>query len=851
MDTHIKNNPVIDLSMKLLKCEGSYEELFKKSISDQLVQSVTERHIEETIDFTEFVKDRDPKSALIISSVNMGFASIIEIGRNIRAKMNACHGLLLMDEDQKYSLKFLLTARELYLKEGMDKHVAGCEVNISILCRNIGNYDKAFDSLHSAINIFKKYGMKGEIARCYMQMGIICWKLDRYGDALYLINTSKTAFKSLGSEEAFASCLINEANILDEIGKNRAALKNYVLAKRVFKRKMKEKDVAKCDLNIAIQFLILGNHQKALILLESLKTFFQKASMIDSLAKCNMNIAIANHNLNNFANSMKYYKISLDFFKKFGWTQSVIECELNMANTYGALGDYDNALFLYNKVEKNNPHPGLKWKSLYGAGEIYEKKGDHEKALPLYIKSIDSIEQIYNRVDQLDHRIKFWGSVYDVYYKTIRCCLELGDYKTALELIERQKNKTLNELLQNKSEYMREEESDFNINTKMNYSKIKALATEYKVVLIELYPMEKNTIIFIIRPDIQEDVCTITINYSYHNLSDDIQVLFKRYHKFINETNHQKRTEARIDWEKYLEKILSFLYEELFSKLKDYIDTDDRIVFIPYSLYHFIPLHAMFSDSYDGNRKYIIEDYIISYSPSAKLLQNCLQRKRKNKKKMILAGANPKNFLNLFYAHSELDSIKCMFEGPDPIYQACKADIINLDHETHFFHYAGHSQFDSLVLHKNDGSNSEEKLNLYDILMNVYLPKTYLVTLSSCETGLNDPGMVDECIGLTSAFLYSGSATVISSLWSISDVSTTLLMNKMYTNIKKGMTKVEALRDAQLWLKQRENNKEHLDILSDIDNIHWSDTNLPTPKIPDFSSIFYWAGFICSGDNLD
>ncbi len=60
----------------------------------------------------------------------------------------------------------------------------------------------------------------------------------------------------------------------------------------------------------------------------------------------------------------------------------------------------------------------------------------------------------------------------------------------------------------------------------------------------------------------------------------------------------------------------------------------------------------------------------------------------------------------------------------------------------------------------------------------------------------------DEYIGLSSGFLYAGAATVISSLWAVDDLSTSLLMNRLYENmIPKKMGNAAALRDAQLWVR--------------------------------------------------
>ena len=72
-----------------------------------------------------------------------------------------------------------------------------------------------------------------------------------------------------------------------------------------------------------------------------------------------------------------------------------------------------------------------------------------------------------------------------------------------------------------------------------------------------------------------------------------------------------------------------------------------------------------------------------------------------------------------------------------------------------------------------------------------------LVVLSGCETGLGKLSSGDELIGLTRAFIYAGTPSVVASLWKVDDHSTAQLLSGFYKNLRT-MTKVEALRQAQL-----------------------------------------------------
>ena len=69
--------------------------------------------------------------------------------------------------------------------------------------------------------------------------------------------------------------------------------------------------------------------------------------------------------------------------------------------------------------------------------------------------------------------------------------------------------------------------------------------------------------------------------------------------------------------------------------------------------------------------------------------------------------------------------------------------------------------------------------------------KANLVVLSGCDTGLGKLSTGDELVGLTRAFIYAGTPSVVASLWSVDDSSTAQLMASFYRNLKT-MSKVEA-----------------------------------------------------------
>jgi CHAT domain-containing protein len=77
-----------------------------------------------------------------------------------------------------------------------------------------------------------------------------------------------------------------------------------------------------------------------------------------------------------------------------------------------------------------------------------------------------------------------------------------------------------------------------------------------------------------------------------------------------------------------------------------------------------------------------------------------------------------------------------------------------------------------------------------------------LVVLAACDTGMNATRPGDELIGLTRSILYAGARSVLVSLWPVDQSSTALLLDALYRELGRHANKAEALRAAQLAVRE-------------------------------------------------
>src|SRR5581483_3925664 len=121
----------------------------------------------------------------------------------------------------------------------------------------------------------------------------------------------------------------------------------------------------------------------------------------------------------------------------------------------------------------------------------------------------------------------------------------------------------------------------------------------------------------------------------------------------------------------------------------------------------------------------------------------------------------------------------------------------------------------------NGGSlpeDAEDGLLTAEDVCGLDLQATELVVLSACDTGRGEVRTGEGVFGLQRAFILAGAKTLVMSLWSVPDEPTRELMEDFYKRILAGEGRADALRNAQLQLRQK----------------------YPDP--------FYWGAFICQGD---
>jgi CHAT domain-containing protein len=328
------------------------------------------------------------------------------------------------------------------------------------------------------------------------------------------------------------------------------------------------------------------------------------------------------------------------------------------------------------------------------------------------------------------------------------------------------------------------------------------------------------------------------------------------------------------------------LYDLLFTTdIKNLIAISNNLYIVPTGPLYLLPFEAL----KNKNGRYLIEDYAVSYLSSASLLGILRQsqaRRNQSAPHPLLAFANPVykdvkptkqaslsnpmdrqeprfgkvseflnkflrsemqgNFINLEETEEEAIKISDILNAPsssNPLQlreKASRSNVLNfaadgrLD-DYRYLVFACHGiipesttmvKQPALVLSQPDpvtnGCGFLTMSDVFGLKMNADL-----ITLSACNTGRGESVPSEGVMGLTRAFMYAGTPSVTVTLWSVDSFAAKELNVGLFKHLKKGKSRMEALRRIKLAMINGEFEDDH--------GKKWQDP-------------YYWAPVVMFGD---
>jgi len=311
-----------------------------------------------------------------------------------------------------------------------------------------------------------------------------------------------------------------------------------------------------------------------------------------------------------------------------------------------------------------------------------------------------------------------------------------------------------------------------------------------KSVLLEFLSTDEKTIIFVIRQDWEEkgildkEPLIFEANFTENDAIQcvsQIRGLYSEWKEKHYEPDYLKeiKLEERTDFYTIGDKIFS---DDLMSAIDGY----DLIYFVPFSALHHLPLHAM---RYKGSD--IVDNFAFSYLPSASVLQFINADKERPKAFNFKGvGVDFKAEWKEFAKEVREIAKEPFWQNSDCFIQsnATKENFFIDNSSYNILHCSTHGYFDKanpmesgIILYmpeqvraksreelktklQNDSEFKASLITVNDLIKNLNTPFE-LVFFSACVSGENKNEAGDELIGLSRGLFYSGSKSMILSLF--------------------------------------------------------------------------------------
>lgn len=219
-----------------------------------------------------------------------------------------------------------------------------------------------------------------------------------------------------------------------------------------------------------------------------------------------------------------------------------------------------------------------------------------------------------------------------------------------------------------------------------------------------------------------------------------------------------------------------------------------------------LPLHAAWREHH-GARRALIDDYLITYAPSALALATMREAyaARAPAATGLLAIVDPRE--DDERAAAEGRRVAALFT-PDAVTilqgaAATQAAIVTGARTRTHVHFAGHAHFNyQEPMYTGLWIGDGNFFLVPEVIAELRLDSARLVSLSAPETALTDllrdP---DEQTGLSTAFAIAGAPGIVAASWEVGD-TTSVMMERLYRfHLDDGVAPAAALREAQRWAR--------------------------------------------------
>ncbi|MGB0383827.1 MAG: tetratricopeptide repeat protein [Ardenticatenaceae bacterium] len=744
--------------------------------------------------------------------------------------------------------------------------------NIGTVYENQGKYEKALEEYEQALFIRREVGDRaGEgttlnnIGTAYHDQGKYEQALEQYQQALFIT-------REVGDRAGEGATLNNIGEVYRAQGKYKQALEQYKQALFI-RREVGDRAGEGITLNnIGLAYHNQGKYEQALEQYEQELEIIREVGDQASEGATLNNIGEVYRAQGKYEQALEQYQQALFITREVGNRAGEGVTLNNIGLVYDNQGKYEQALEQYEQgleIIREVGDQASEGSSLNNIGLAYEQQGQTEEALLYYEQAMNVFEAVRATAGDDQERASFITQHANLYQRAIGLYHQQGQEEDAFLTSERGRARSFLDSLATGDVQLSDDDLQALIDQERKaYDKRFAIRDELARMQAQNPPDAELIADLEARLEAAEEayskaladieargdeLAALVPGRSGVSTLTEVQALLDEQTTLLSywvlgeeegtlafvitadesrvvelpDATPDKLTEALSSLYDWLEKDdpdeLKELYSWLVAPLAEHLKTP-KVGIIGHQELHEVPFAALT----DGER-YFGEQYTLFRVPSASALSH-IQKNAANlapATQPALVFGNPTTGEELFgplvHAGKEAASVAELLEGA--VYVETEANEARLWSEAvgaPVVHLAAHGSYNSAnalysAIHLAPQGDHNGRLETHEVY-GLDLSAAEMVVLSACQTNVGDVSRSDEIVGLTRAFFFAGTPTLVSSLWNVDDAATEKLMSAFYRNWQSGMGKAEALQAAQAELR-----KTH-----------------PGP--------FYWAAFVLNGD---
>jgi CHAT domain-containing protein len=728
------------------------------------------------------------------------------------------------------------------------------ELNLAWTVDGLGRSSESLDLGARARETFDDYDLIDRIASADFLLGTARLHLGQYNEALELLARAQTAFARLGDLKAAVRCTLNAGAACLELGWYAEALERLEAARDELIRLSDSADgaVAEANANIAMAKARLGDVDQALGLLGEAREQFLQMGLDVRAAMVAENAGALLVEIGAYEQALTLFAEARAAYMSRGMTAELAELEVNVAEAYRLRGDVDTALECLGMAmslaqqasgtqDVAEAQPSLWWVAQTDLGLCYEAAGKLIEARGAYERAISTIEQVRGGLRDERQKVAWGKKTGEAYERLIDLLERLGEGKSAVDYAERCHARTLIDLLAAGPVGILENASGTELSTGAVDPQV--IETDLRDMIaslpagtaaVEYFVTENAVLVWVItQAGVKEP---LRLEIRREDLAS--QVIAFRQALEAPPSLGNTADEALLAQSRDL-------YALLVQPIEDKLAGMAHVVIIPSGPLHYLPFAALLRSPgtegyalWSAQREpgaYFGDRYALSYAPSLVALKYAQEAAGEvSTERSFLALADPDSgdpaLTRLPEARVEAEAVAALFlahdiyvdrDATEAVVQSQSSTVSQLLLSTHGLFNAVNPMYSYLVFAPAD--ESDGRLYTYEVFgLDLHAD---LVVLSACETllphledmkaqtravrGGGEEDVVlspelmeeltsgDEIVGLTRAFLYAGTPSVLSSLWSVYSEATKDLMVAFYEYLDQGLDKAEALRQAQ------------------------------------------------------